>query len=281
MTTALQLRRGTTAQHSTFTGAVGEVTVDTTKKTAVVHDGTTVGGHPLAKEGDLTKFVRHDTASQDLTASQQANARTNIGLGNVNNTSDADKPISTATKAALDQKLNISGGTLTGPLTLAGNATQPLHAVTKQQLDGALTELDASAVTTGVFAPERLGSGTPDNTKFLRGDGTWQTISLSPTTAQVLSATAGASVGAVGTYAFLNGRDGRYASFTAGSTYAGSSLRYAGLSAGIYEYGSQGPMYWSTGATPAGTWRAMGTAIPFHDSNAYSHITGTLFLRIS
>lgn len=50
MTTALQLRRGTTTQHSTFTGAVGEVTVDTTKKTAVVHDGTTAGGKPLLKE---------------------------------------------------------------------------------------------------------------------------------------------------------------------------------------------------------------------------------------
>lgn len=50
MPTALQLRRGTTAQHSTFTGASGEVTVDTTKKTAVVHDGATAGGTPLATE---------------------------------------------------------------------------------------------------------------------------------------------------------------------------------------------------------------------------------------
>ena len=47
---ALQLRRGTTAEHSTFTGLVGEITVDTTKDTIVVHDGSTVGGIPLAKE---------------------------------------------------------------------------------------------------------------------------------------------------------------------------------------------------------------------------------------
>ena len=47
---ALQHRRGTTAQHSTFTGLVGEITIDTTKKTVVVHDGTTAGGIPLAKE---------------------------------------------------------------------------------------------------------------------------------------------------------------------------------------------------------------------------------------
>lgn len=50
MSTQLKLRRGTTAQHSTFTGASGEVTVDTTKKTLVVHDGTTAGGVPLQKE---------------------------------------------------------------------------------------------------------------------------------------------------------------------------------------------------------------------------------------
>lgn len=50
MSTQLKLRRGTTAQHSTFTGASGEVTVDTTKKTLVVHDGVTAGGTPLQKE---------------------------------------------------------------------------------------------------------------------------------------------------------------------------------------------------------------------------------------
>ncbi len=43
-----QLRRGTTAEHATFVGAVGEVTVDTTKKCAVVHDGVTPGGLPMA-----------------------------------------------------------------------------------------------------------------------------------------------------------------------------------------------------------------------------------------
>lgn len=48
MATQIQRRRGTTAQHSTFTGALGELTVDTDKKTVVVHDGITAGGYPLA-----------------------------------------------------------------------------------------------------------------------------------------------------------------------------------------------------------------------------------------
>jgi hypothetical protein len=43
----VRLRRGTTAQHATFTGADGEVTFDTTKKVLVVHDGVTAGGKPI------------------------------------------------------------------------------------------------------------------------------------------------------------------------------------------------------------------------------------------
>jgi hypothetical protein len=48
----VKLRRGTTAQHGSFTGAEGEVTVDTTNDTLRVHDGSTVGGHELRKKSD-------------------------------------------------------------------------------------------------------------------------------------------------------------------------------------------------------------------------------------
>jgi hypothetical protein len=78
MPTALQLRRGTTAQHSTFTGATGEVTVDTDKDTVVVHDGATAGGFPLAKASEVASMVRVDTAAQGLNSTQKSNARTNI-----------------------------------------------------------------------------------------------------------------------------------------------------------------------------------------------------------
>ena len=50
MATQVQFRRGTTGQHSAFTGAVGEVTVDTEKKTVCIHDATQAGGFPLLKE---------------------------------------------------------------------------------------------------------------------------------------------------------------------------------------------------------------------------------------
>ena len=49
MTKQVQFRKGTTAEHFNFTGALAEITVDTDKNTAVVHDGATPGGFELAK----------------------------------------------------------------------------------------------------------------------------------------------------------------------------------------------------------------------------------------
>lgn len=54
MASQLQLRRGTTPQHAVFVGAPGEVTVDTDKKTTVVHDGSTAGGFPSATSAELS-----------------------------------------------------------------------------------------------------------------------------------------------------------------------------------------------------------------------------------
>ena len=50
MATQVQFRRGTSAQHQTFKGAIGEITVDTTKSSCVVHDAVTTGGFPLLRE---------------------------------------------------------------------------------------------------------------------------------------------------------------------------------------------------------------------------------------
>ena len=66
MAKLLKLRRGTTSEHSSFTGAEGEVTVDTTKDSLVVHDGSTAGGHPIAKSSDIIstvdKIIEGDTS---------------------------------------------------------------------------------------------------------------------------------------------------------------------------------------------------------------------------
>ena len=44
-----------------------------------------------------------------------------VGLGNVDNTSDANKPVSTATQTALDAKASLAGATFTGNVEVDGN----------------------------------------------------------------------------------------------------------------------------------------------------------------
>lgn len=49
MTKQVQLRKGTAVEHNSFTGALAEITGDTTGKTIRFHDGSTAGGFPLAR----------------------------------------------------------------------------------------------------------------------------------------------------------------------------------------------------------------------------------------
>ena len=63
MATAIQFRRGTTAQHGSFTGLVGEITVDTDLDTLRVHDGSTAGGTRLAKYDEVVAAATGDITS--------------------------------------------------------------------------------------------------------------------------------------------------------------------------------------------------------------------------
>jgi hypothetical protein len=87
--------------------------------------------------------------------------KTMVGLANVDNTSDANKPVSNATQTALDGKLNLSGGTLTGTLTLSGAPAADLQAATKAYVDNLATGIKVKepvvAATSGNLA------GTYDN----------------------------------------------------------------------------------------------------------------------
>jgi hypothetical protein len=49
MASRIRFRRGTSTEHATFTGAEGEITVNTTKDTIVLHDGATAGGFEMMR----------------------------------------------------------------------------------------------------------------------------------------------------------------------------------------------------------------------------------------
>lgn len=71
MTEAIKRRKGTTAEHTTFIGLEAEMTVDTTKDTAIIHDGITPGGIPLARE-DLSNVQEFGLGRKGVVPGLQA-----------------------------------------------------------------------------------------------------------------------------------------------------------------------------------------------------------------
>jgi hypothetical protein len=61
------------------------------------------------------------TASPTFTGTVSGITKSMVGLGNVDNTSDANKPVSTATQTALDLKANLASPTFTGTVTVAAS----------------------------------------------------------------------------------------------------------------------------------------------------------------
>ena len=62
-------------------------------------------------------------ADTKIATAVAALTKSSVGLGNVDNTSDANKPVSTATQTALDLKANLAGPTFTGTVTLPGTTS--------------------------------------------------------------------------------------------------------------------------------------------------------------
>lgn len=88
-------------------------------------DGVTSSIQTQLTNLDTTKA---DIESPTFTGTVSGITKTHVGLGNVNNTSDINKPVSTAQQTALDAKANLSGAIFTGDvettdLVVTGNLT--------------------------------------------------------------------------------------------------------------------------------------------------------------
>lgn len=73
MTAEVKHRRGTESQVAAFTPAAGEIIVDMTNNRAIVGDGATVGGHPLARLDEVIAAAR--TAVSDASVTATATSR--------------------------------------------------------------------------------------------------------------------------------------------------------------------------------------------------------------
>ena len=79
MSIEVKFRRGTSIQHQSFTGANGEITVDTTNKTLRVHDGVTVSGTRIAKFSDINNINLANVSSNIVPS---ANVTYDLGTAN-------------------------------------------------------------------------------------------------------------------------------------------------------------------------------------------------------
>ena len=112
MAKLLKLRRGSTSDHSSFTGAEGECTVDTDKDPLVVHDNSTAGGRPLLRE-DLNNLaagaiahakLANDAVDGDNIADDSINSEHYVD-GSIDTAHIADSQVTTA---------KIAGDAITG-----------------------------------------------------------------------------------------------------------------------------------------------------------------------
>lgn len=119
---------------------------------------------------------------------------------------------------------------------------------------------------------------TVRGTDIVFNDGTTQSTAnnLPANTTNVLNATAAASAGAVGTYGFFRDMNSSIHIYQAGTTLAGSNLRWA---AALFGGGAQV----NSNNAPSGTWRLMGYS-DFHPGDYVTISRNTIlsvWLRIS
>lgn len=82
MSTQVQYRRGTGSQNNAFTGALAEITVDTTNGTLRVHDGITAGGSNIATVAYVSAQISALSSNSitDGTSNVKVYANSNVAI---------------------------------------------------------------------------------------------------------------------------------------------------------------------------------------------------------
>ncbi len=187
MATTLKLRRGTTAQHSSFTGAAGEVTVDTDKDVIVVHDGATAGGFPAIRAGGALGTPSSGTVT-NLTGTASININGTVGAttpaaGTFTSLSDSGNLTFTGTgnritgdfsnatianrvafqSSTLNSQTSVSvlpNGTSTSSSVLAFNNSDPTNSAYAGILNtGTEARLGSGIIGTGTYLPMTFTTG--------------------------------------------------------------------------------------------------------------------------
>jgi hypothetical protein len=173
MTTRIQLRRGTKTQHNSFTGATGEVTINTTDNSLHVHDGTTQGGFPAAKSDlanvsgaiNLSLSGITTTGSLSIGSTQViSSARQLQNIVSLDATTTATIESAIASGPNDFNSLNVSGvstfsGITTHTASLFGTQASFSGVVTATTFVGALTGTASSVTTNANLTGDITSSG--------------------------------------------------------------------------------------------------------------------------
>ena len=131
---------GSTITANTFRGnIVGNVTGNVTGNLTGIVTGSLIGN--ATNVSGIVALANGGTGANSATA-----AKTNLGLGNIDNTSDVNKPVSTAQQAALDLKANLASPTFTGLVVLPTGTTGVTQALNDNSNKLATTAYVASAM---------------------------------------------------------------------------------------------------------------------------------------
>lgn len=108
---------------------------------------------PLAGIPSLDLDSATQAALKKAETALQSVTKASVGLGNVDNTSDVNKPVSTAQKAALDKKANLASPSLTGTPTAptAAESTNTQQIATTAFVDRAVKTHQADLVSHGIY----------------------------------------------------------------------------------------------------------------------------------
>ena len=152
MAKLLKLRRGNTSQHGSFTGAEGEVTVDTDKETLVVHNGSTAGGFPV---------LRATGGSQNLSTSGTAATGALTVTGNIAVSGTVDGvDLQTLNTAVSANTSKVTNATHTGDVTGATSLTIASGAVTTAKI--AADAVDGTKIADDSIDSEHYADGSID-----------------------------------------------------------------------------------------------------------------------